>query len=132
MSKFNINSDELRREITELPGHYASTVEALAQAKVVRADAEQKFKILRLALENEIRTFYRNSGDKKPTEDAIKIEVLTDKKVAAAQEALHEADKHVTLLEATRDAYSVKRDMLVSLAALQRAELETLKLSGVR
>lgn len=132
MSRFNINGEEIRREIMELPGHYGAAVEELAQARVVRANAEQRYKVLRIAVESEIRMFYKNTGDKKPTEDAIKLEVLTDSKVAAAQEALHEADKRVTLLEATRDAYSVKRDMLVSLAALQRAELETLRLSGVR
>jgi hypothetical protein len=128
-----IDSEQMKDEMARLPGEYASVIEELAKARVVRARAEQDVKMIRFVVEKHERDLFKNGiVDKKPTEDAIKMEVALHPKVKAAQEALLDAEEKCYLLEAKKEAYNCKRDMLVSLSALQRAELDTLRFSGAR
>jgi hypothetical protein len=128
-----IDSEKIKQEMATLPGDYASVVEELAKARVSRARAEQELKMLRFVVEKHERDLYKNGiVDKKPTEDAIKMEVALHPKVKVAQEVLLEAEEKCYLLEAKKEAFNCKRDMLVSLSALQRAELDTLRFSGAR
>lgn len=134
MTMFSLNPEELKQEMAELPGHMADVCRRVAEARNKEAAADRKYKLTRYAREREIRDLYRNSPvfDKKPTEDAIKMEVALSVPVRLAQEEQAQAEEELRLLEAELQAYNVKRDMLVSLSAYVRSEMETIRFSNAR
>jgi len=131
---FHLDPDELKREMAEMPGHMADICRRVAEARNTEALSERNYKLIRYVRERDIRDLYRNSPvfDKKPTEDAIKMEVALAVPVRIALEELSNAESALRLLEAELQAYNCKRDMLVSLSAYVRTELETIRFSNAR
>lgn len=116
-----------------MPGEIADICRRVAVARNKEAAEERNYRISKYRIENSLRAAYRNDFlGKKPTEDAIKMEVALDPSVMAAQSAVLEAQAETRLLEAELAAYTCKRDMIVSLSAYLRSEIETTRFSNTR
>lgn len=131
---FQIDTENLKQEMAEMPGRMADICQRIAEARNDEARAEQQYKIARFIAERNIRDLYKNSFgfEKKPTEDAIKMEVALNPDVLRAQTTHRMAEEDLRLLEAELQAYKTKADMLVSLSAYVRSEMETLRFSNAR
>lgn len=131
---FAINPEDLKQEMLDIPSVLGDIYRRVAIARNEETAAERSLKLLKYKVEQQIRNMYRPgiAIDRKPTEDAIKMEVALHPLVAQAQANLTFAEESLRLLEAELMAYTCKRDMLVSLSALTRAELETIRYSNAR
>ncbi len=116
-----------------MPGVMADICRRVAEARNREASTERHYRLEKYRVEQELRNYYRSGGyEKKPTEDAIEMEVALRASVMALGGMLVEWKAEVRLLEAELQAYTCKRDMLVSLSAYVRSEMETLRLSNAR
>lgn len=134
MTNFHIDPEHLKDELAIMPAHIADIARRVAEARNKETAAERSYKLTKYVTENNIREMYRPGGvfGNKPTEDAIKMEVSLHPAVKKALNELSDAECTLRLLEAELMAYSCKRDMLVSLAAYLRSEMETIRLTSVR
>lgn len=131
---FDIDIELLKTEMAEMPGHMADICSRVAAARNDEARLEKRFKLIRYQVEKNLRDMYKIPAmhERKPTEDAIKMEVALNSMVRSAQEEHTTSEELLRLLEAELQAYVCKRDMLVSLSAYVRTENETLRLSNSR
>jgi len=134
MNEFYINPENLKQELSEMPMHMGDIARRVAEARNTEGVAEKTYRLTKYVVEKELREMYRPGGvlGHKPTEDSIKMEVALDPRVKRAHVELSNAESNLRLLEAELMAYTCKKEMLVSLTAYLRSELDTIKFSNVR
>lgn len=122
-----IDEDDIKGEYIRLPGELARWNTRYADA--VRAMAQAEAKLERL--EAEAFLLHKTTSEKldaaeakKYTVDRINALVRTDAAVCAAGDVLIEAQANKAWIAGVVDAIRAKREMLVSLGAHLRAEME--------
>lgn len=117
-----INTADLDTAMIEHPGielHYAmQTANGRRQYERLKAATE----ILEAKIDAEVRAAW--VGEKKPTEAAIKAEILIDRRYSSAQVKLIDAQHIWKLCEATENAFHSRKDMLLEVARDRRKEKE--------
>lgn len=119
-----INRSDLSSEFAEHSSRFAyyATCFELAADKSRRLDID--LKRLYAVLDYQKRMEMRNA-DMKTTEKMVENMVITDDNYVALQGDVLEAEKHLGLLKAARDAMAQRKEMLVSLGANHRAEFRS-------
>ena len=128
--EIELDSDELLIDRDDLDTALAQQAAKYAWFAVASAKALGQVKKSEMALdekendvEAEVREFYRQSADKKPTEKAIALEVEQHEDVRVlTSKALRKREDH-GILSAFASAYVQRKDALVSLARNRNFEL---------
>jgi hypothetical protein len=112
-----IDKHDLDNEWVAQPGLYLEIADRLALEISLRDEASSTIKDLAAELDAEVRESHADD-EKKPTETAIKMEIVGHKRMQRAKEGLLELEKNVGLLSARRDAFQMRKSALQDLTSL--------------
>jgi hypothetical protein len=124
-----IDKSKLDTHMSEQPSLYArfAFMSARATDKAERAKLEKK--IAESELDTEIRQRQIQKGEK-ATEKSIEAQIQQEATYKEACEKLLKANLESSILEATVEAFRSRGNMLSSLGAMQRAEMEQQTMMG--
>lgn len=122
-AELEINEENLDEELSSQPQKFAwfATMAAMARAKVERL--EYDLEEFELQLDLKIRR--EADKDEKLTEALIKAKVRTDAGRNEKVERLCRAKEQAEIAQAAKDAFSQRKDCLISIGANRRAQFET-------
>lgn len=126
-----IGEDTINGDISNQSGLYAFYGEALADARSRRDMASQALKDTRASIDLEVRKRAEESGAK-TTENRVSAEVELNKLVVALKDKLLALEGNVGKLDAIVRALEHRKDMLVTLGANMRTDVEKGNMSGIR
>jgi hypothetical protein len=115
---------QLNEAFTRLPAELAYATQRASEALSahLHADLDLDRAVARLSIE--WRETLEDMGDKRPTEAQVKAKVESDQRYIDARVAAIEAEVALAKAKGIAEAVRAKRDMVVSLGAAVRAELE--------
>ena len=118
-----ITKAKLNTELVEQPGRYAWIATLCEMARIQRDEGDALLKRTAAEMDMEFRT--NGLGKEiKVTETAIGHAILISKEYQEAQQEAFVARRDYGLLQAARDTMSQRKDVLMSLSANLRSELE--------
>lgn len=121
---FNVNPESVKHEYTRVPSFIATLnavyAQALRKSILAKFNRDRTFALI----SGEIVDNAASNGDKKPAEQQIKNAVLLDDRYVAAVHSYAAAEEAKALAGGRAQAMIAKKEMLVSLGAHVRKELE--------
>jgi len=118
-----IDPTNLDEELINQPTKYAWAATLAEHAKDFAAQKKMELEELKAELDIEVRT-QAAKGETKVTEATVKHMVLQMDSFKEAQQELLAAQKTAQLLTVARDSFSQRANMLISLSANRRVELD--------
>jgi len=113
-----INKFELDVEWEKQPALFEKYARASAEATAERDRVKQKKDVVVAEQRLKILSFYNEQGAKKPTENAIDAEIITNPLCQETAEELINANENVALTDAAKWAIQQKRDALENMVKL--------------
>lgn len=129
-SLVEISEDTINKNICNQAGLYAFYAEAAADVRSKRDMAAQALKDIRCIADVEIRKRVEGTGAKS-TEAKIAAEVELDGKVVKYKDKVLNYEANLGKLEAILRALEHRKDMLVTLGANMRTDVEKGNMSGI-
>ena len=123
---FAINDTDLHGEIIRLAPAYSRVIFELAQAKIAKTNATTMLRRARAELELELRAQLSADGEK-VTEARVAMMLAVMPSLQALEDEELAAENAYTMAQAVVDSFAKKKDLVVSLAGLARAEIETVR-----
>ena len=125
-----ISEDTINKDICNQAGLYAFYAQAAADVRNKRDMASQALKDIRCIADIEIRKRVEGTGAKS-TEAKISAEVELDSKVVKYKDKVINLEGNLGKLDAILRALEHRKDMLVTLGANMRTDVEKGNMSGI-
>lgn len=122
----DIDLVRIKDDLVDAEARYRRLTFDLLRAKLEEIRTHGVLEHLKIEVESIIRGVYDAGGMKKPTEAAIKGEVLLHEHVVAAADAAADAVKRVLVAKAKVDVVAKRESIARTLASLIKAELNSL------
>lgn len=123
-AELEIDPTELDKELIEQPSKFAWVASLHEHAKDMANQLKSELEELKAELDTEVR-IKAAEEETKVTEAMVKNLVLQDDRYKFANEAYLAANRLANLLGVGREAFNMRANMLISLSANKRMELDT-------
>ena len=127
--ELKINENNLDAELSEQASKFLHIAEKAVQAEKEYQDWKLQVETLEVNLDKQIREQFEAEG-KKITEKQVEMEVKSNRVYQEARKKLIELSAKRDLLKNLRDAWYMRKDLLIQMAINKRAELTNL-INGV-
>lgn len=124
--QFEINDQDIKTELVKISGEYAHAIYRLTVAKVNAKKAEYRSRQVRSQQETQLRA-QMEQLDMKVTESRIKTQLDLVPAVEDADQAALDREIEQLIAQGVVECFAKKKDLLISLNAMARSEMDNLK-----
>ncbi len=128
--KLEVNDTALDDELARQPGYFMYAVEVAASAEQEYEAFKLKVEELEAVLDSKIRASFEAEG-KKYTEKLVEQEINRTQSYREAKERLLALRMKRDEAKGLKDAFYMKKDLLIQIAINKRAEMESLSVDKV-
>lgn len=123
-AELDIDPTQLDRELIEQPSKFAWVATLHEYAKDMAQQRKMELEETKAELDTEVRV-QATEDEMKVTEAMVRNLVLQDKRYKLANEEYLDANRTAALLGVARESFNMRSNMLISLSANRRMELDT-------
>lgn len=126
ISMADLDITKIKDDLVRAEADYRRLTFDLLRCKLAEIRAAGALSVTQTNVEIALRNSYEAAGGKKPTEAAIKADVLIHPDVVAAAEAATDASNRTLVAKAKVDVVAKRESIARSIASLLKAELNSL------
>jgi len=122
--KLKINDKNLNAELIEQPGLFARYAFEMSKKKQEFDELELELDILEAETDKRVRNKFL-ANDEKISEKKVEMEIMVDPKIKELKREVIKVNSQYYILKGITQAYSQRKDLLISLCANLREEMKS-------